>query len=421
MKCNIFPYLTCFKILAVLLFFCCIENTSDLWASHKQVETLLENAVLTSKKVEKIHFDGVERRKKESEQLQNILTYIKKHSEKDEKLKNGVLEKLNQDLQDFKNFKPTGEGVTCQISSNKMHLGVQGAINLLTTHFWDICDGQLPTGFSIDVPSINIFPNEEHIYSTGRGVGLKHLLVRIALYLEKSNDIKVLNKIIGGEVSESTFIHFTPLSKNFDFKPYKHSPYFIKESGKIAIIHNGYTLGAQRFEDKIESFGPNDCSSLVSLYYGLSYMTTTAEQYLAFQIGTKFHFSGLGTEVVEKWENETKPNFSKDTTVKKILTNMTPLSLSDPSEVKPGYVSVERRFPNFPKDHSVVQLGRGGHTSVVLGTIGQDNNIKLWTYGANRDIENSDMDFSYGIETRDLFGDPLVSSQKPLVMYFTEK
>jgi hypothetical protein len=122
--------------------------------------------------------------------------------------------------------------------------------------------------------------------------------------------------------------------------------------------------------------------------------------------------------VAKTWEEETKPKFSNDDTTMKILEQMEPLVVKNPTELQPGWVSAERRFANFANNPSVIKIGAGGHTSIVLGTTGQDQGIKLWTLGANRDIEGQNMDFSYGIQTRSLFGDPLEDASKPLVMYF---
>jgi hypothetical protein len=411
-----------------------------------QVENILETAILTSGKVEEIHQDGLNRRNKEFEQLNCLLTYIKEHLEKDEFLKDTVLQRLNEDktcfdrLQtEWNTFKPgDGSGTTYQLTSNKMLLGIKGAIDL-HKHFDDICDGNLPPGYSMGVPKANIFPNETHIYSTGRGIALKHLLMRTALTLLKVSGVRELEQIEGFSVTGSPFVHFTPLPKGLNLSPYEGSPYFVSEDNpQLAVIHNGYAFGAQRFEGKVDEGGPDDCSSIISKYYGIKYMTTTAEQYLAHQIGLEtFYFDFLGKDVdvvkiwgtedlaeswrkgvVKTWQEETKPKFSKDDTTTTILEQMEPLIVKSPAELQPGWVSAERRFANFAKNPLVVKIGAGGHTSIVLGTTGQDQEIKLWTLGANRDIEGQNMDFSYGIQTRPLFGDPLEDPSKLLVMYF---
>ena len=153
--------------------------------NSREIENILENAICTSNKVKGIHQGGLERREKEFEQLEKLITYIKEHPEKNEALQPTVLEQLKADVSCFEElktalsfFKPgVDKGTTYQLTSHKMLLGIKGAIDLLNNHFYDICEGNLPSGYSIEVPKANIFPDETHIYSTGRGISLKHLLV----------------------------------------------------------------------------------------------------------------------------------------------------------------------------------------------------------------------------------------------------
>jgi hypothetical protein len=112
--------------------------------------------------------------------------------------------------------------------------------------------------------------------------------VRTALTLLKELDVNQLEKIEGFCVKDSPFIHFTPLPKGLDLSSYQESPYFVGgDKPKLAVIHNGYAFGAQRFEEKVDEYGPDDCSSIVSKYYGLNYMTTTVNSTLRTRLGLR--------------------------------------------------------------------------------------------------------------------------------------
>ncbi len=389
------------------------------------MESLLEGAVLASRKVRAIHEEGLRRRTLESKQLGNLLEFITEHPEKDATLRPIVLARLQEDALVFDSLNkalPQCRGVREQAKSNKMHLGVEKAIALHKDSFYDICDGRLPEGYSIEVPNANVFPNEDHIYSTGRGRALKHLLTTAALALLKAHDIDELRRIIGCDVGTSPFVHYTPLPEGFDVSGYAASPYF-KIPGKFAVIHNGYAFGGQRFE-RPEQDGPHDCSTFVAEHYELDPMTITTEQYAAHQLGQcRYHFDSLGGDVVQTWEKKTKPKFLDSKAVHSILARMTALDVSDPDALRPGWVSVERRFTGYRDNYSLVQEGTSGHTSVVLGTIGHGPDMKLWTIGADRNIDSpaDNRDFSYGIEARPMFGDPLQDPTAPLVMYFRSK
>ena len=410
--------------------------------STSEIKELYKNAILTSRMVSEIHHDGLDRRNLESKQLDNLLTHIKESGSINETLYKNVKSSLKQDIKHFetlnrllKSYSIGVKGTTFQLKTNKMHLGAQGALKLMEGSFYDICSGKLPEGYSIDPPLVNIYLAKEHIYSSGRGIALKHLLLRTAMGLQKTPDLWKLKDVLDKQFKGSPFIHLTPLPTGIDLTDVQDCPYIVKgnEKSYLSVVHNGYTFGGQRFEETVEKFGPEDCSSFVSRYFGLHPQTSTCDQYIAYQILNKrFHFAPLGEKIVQTWNKKCTESYSNMKTTQTQLEKLKPMTIKNPSHVKPGLIHVERRFRTFPKAPLVIHRGDSGHTGVTLGVIGQGKEAALYTIGANRDIEKQNMDFSYGVQARPLFGDPLyqdsqkagkyrVNPQVPLVMYFQER
>ncbi len=384
-------------------------------------DDLYEQAVFTSPMVAQIHADSLAWRTRESKQLQQLLSFVAEHPDKSESLKEVIRADLEADQAYFaalsEQMKPIrpGEGVTYQMKTNKMQLGAQLAFELLDVSFDDIVDGRLPTGYSISIPKVATVGDEDHIYASGRGVALKHLLLRTALRLAGAN-VTGLHKPLGFDVKESPFVQFTPLPKGIDLEALGPSSYFVpgESSSYMAVIHNGYTYGGHRSETP-KTFGPHDCSSFIAKYVGCK-PVATFHQATYYQLVEGFQFKEEAFIAQRAQWIIDKSKHAQDNYIRSLYDTMTPVKIFDVKDVKPGMVHAERTYRGLSGKKDIALWGNGGHTSMTLSTWGEGPDAKTITIGTNRDIEGSNRDGIFCLEARPFMTDPVADEK--MVMYF---
>lgn len=388
------------------------------------LEALYEKSVLGSPVIKTLHEDHQRWRQEEHKQLDKILTFIEEYEDKPKNLKEKIKIGLEKDRSYFELFSKKleslkvggSEGLSYQLKSHKMGFSIDLALKLLETSFNDIIDGWFPEGHQITPPSINVVGNEDHIYASGRGRSLKLLLLRTTLELSKASSVASLRDVIKEDPKDSPFIQYTPLPSPFTYEGLEDSPYFIKgdkSQNFMAIIHNGYAFGGHRNELP-KWCGPQDCSSFVTKYTGCCHPASTYHQALFYQLKCGYQFPNLPS-IAKKWEEQSS-SFAKDDYIVALGETLKPTKVQDIEKVLPGMVHAERNYKGIKTNNDIALLGAGGHTTFVIGVEGQGLEAKLYTMGANRDLEGSDIDFIYGIEERPLFSDPWENEK--LVMYF---
>ena len=308
--------------------------------------------------------------------------------------------------------------MTYQMKTNKMELGAGLALKLLEDSFDAIVDGTLPHGYSISVPKVVTVEDEDHIYASGRGVALKHLLLRTAMRL---SDVPIagLGDKLSFDLKESLFVQYTPLPLGLDLQGLELSPYYVVGDAKhsMAVVHNGYTFGGHRNEAP-KTFGPHDCSSFIAKYVGCK-PVATFHQATYYQMDQGFQFEGEAFSAQHAQWIIDKAKYSEDDYIRSLYDTMTPVKIFDVQDVKPGMVHAERTYRGVSKKKDISLWGNGGHTSITLGAQGVGPDAKTITIGTNRDIEGSNRDGILCLEARPFMTD-LVEDEK-LVMYFDVK
>lgn len=402
-------------------------------ANANPPEDLYEAAILSSPLVKTMHDEGVKRRIRERMELQVLLNYVKSNPQRQE-LKLNVGISLKQELDHVTNLdddlKTVKEEVFFQTKAHKMDIGLEKAIALFDSHFDDILEGKFPEGYLLTPPKMNAFPNETHIYSTGRGRALKHLLLATALEClemqrvglsptSTSLPLSALDKVPGFSFAESTFIHTVPLPSSLKWK-YRDSAFM---QGGLAVVHNGYAFGGQRGEGKKEErrFGPQDCSSLLARHLECpAFSTYHQATWHQDQLG--FFFKDLGPVFAPfepRWRDEIRPKYSNDLEYTPFSEKTIPISVSGLQDIQPGMIYTVRSYAGVDQDPSKSLDGKGGHTAVVIGTQGQGPDAKVYVMGAGRDLEGTNKDFNYGVEGFDFMTDPLKGGKK--TFYFEVK
>jgi hypothetical protein len=347
---------------------------------------------------------------KNARKTENLKSIIKNKLEEDKKYFTLLSEKLKLLKVGEK------EDLSYQLQLNKMALSTQYALELLEKSFDEIITGKLPEGYSITPPLINVVGDTKHIFASKRGRALKLLLVRTAMELANASSISGLEKVLGSDPKESPFIQYMRLPSPFTYEGLENSPYFIKgnKSNFMANITNGYEFGGHRGEEQ-KVFAPKDCSDFSAKYINCRQPSATIHQVISYQLKLGFLFPEL-EDVVKKWE-EKKVEYEKDDFVTAFGESVTPVKICDVQKITPGMLHVESRYTGVNKNHDVALWnGTGGHASFVIGTQGQGEDVKLWTIGANRDLEGSGNDFIFGVEKRTLFAEPM--KDEKVVMYF---
>lgn len=405
-------------------------------ASYAEALDIYEKAIKSSALVQKIHEDGLARRQDEARQLNRILASISENHTKDnEKLRESVIQSLEYDKEFFtalnkqlkeQGYQPDVGGTTEQILTNRMPIITEAALKLAKEGnlFFEILDGRLPTGYSIDVPSFNYFSEREHIYANGRrGNALKSLLLKIWQIQNDKTHLQQVSQLFDPSwVETAPFVHITPLPDDFDVSTFQFSPHFFSDSKTpkaLLTIHNGYAYGGHRDEPRYpdgKRLGPQDCSSFVAIYAGCKKQFSTSNQAQHFQEINGFQFTHLGQDIIQKWE-ESKALMQNDEYLKSLRGSLLPLSPSiDPQTLKPGLVHAERIYKGLSTKPEIALSGTSGHTSIFLGTIGSAAETKALTIGANRDLEDTGLEFNFGVEPQ-----PLLKKPKRLIMFFDIK
>lgn len=389
-------------------------------------DELYEKALLTSPVIQRIHEDSLEWRAQEEKELSGLVSFIKDHPNREESLKERVKEDLESDLIYFstlekmlKPFKVRERGTLHQLKYNKMALGIQRALSLLEASFDDIIEGNLPEGYSLTPPKVITIGDADHIYASGRGIALKHLLVRTVMQLTGVS-ITGLGNVLGFEPKSSPFIQYTPLPIGFSYEGLENSPYFIRTDNNkcyIVVLHNGYTYGGHR-DEAAKPFGPEDCSSFIAKYAGCQPITTR-DQAIYYQLEEGFQFTGPQFDsVVKEWKDK-EEGYQKNPCIVSLQKTMAPVKIFDVSHVKPGFVHAEQAYEGVKADPKIALSGNNGHTSFVIDVLGQGRDAKVITLGANRDLEGTNRDFIFGLEPRPYMLD-LFKNQK-MIMYFKLK
>lgn len=404
-------------------------------------EDLYEAAILSSPLVKQMHEEGVKRRIRERMELQVLLNYVKSNPEK-EHLKTNVgnaldrekshVRTLDEDLKAFDPLdpKPTSpeEKVLFQLIYHKMGIGLEKAKTLFDVHFDDILEGKLPEGYCLTPPKMNAFPNETHIYSTGRGRALKQLLLTTAMECKEMERVvysptaialplSALDKVPGFSIAGSAFIHTVPLPSSLKWK-YRDSAFM---QGGLAVVHNGYAFGGQRGENEQRRFGPQDCSSLLAKHLDcLPFSTYHQATWHQDQLGFFFKDSGPVFAPFEpRWRDEIRPLYSKDREYTAFSEKTIPITVSGLQDIQAGMIYTTRSYAGVDQNPEKSLDGKGGHTAVVIGTEGQGPDAKVYVMGAGRDLEGSNKDFNYGVEAFDFMTDPFKVGKK--TFYFEVK
>lgn len=388
-------------------------------------DDLYEQAVFTSPIVAQIHADSLAWRVKESRQLNELFTFVSENPNKDESLKDDVRADLETDQAYFaalseqmKPIKVGEQGMTYQMKTNKMELGASLALELLEDSFDAIVEGTLPHGYSISVPKVVTMGDEDHVYASGRGVALKHLLLRTAMRL---SDVTImgLGQKLDFDLKESPFVQYTPLPLGLDLEGLGLSPYYVGDDSKdfMAVIHNGYTFGGHRNETP-KTFGPHDCSSFIANYVGCK-PVATFHQATYYQLVQGFEFEGEAFSAQRAQWIIDKQKHGEDDYICSLYDTMTPVKIFDVSDVTPGMVHAERTYRGISENRDISLWGNGGHTSITLGAQGAGPDAKTITIGTNRDIEGRNRDGIFCLEARPFMTDPVADEK--LVMYFNVK
>jgi len=397
-------------------------------------EDLYEKAIIASPLVKEMHEEGVKRRIRERLELQALLNYVKSNPER-EHLKTHVgyaLERAQACVrtldEDLDPLNPVKGEVLFQLKAHKMGIGLEKAKALFDAHFDDIMDGKFPEGYSITPPKMNAFPNETHIFSTGRGRALKQLLLTTALECKEMERVglsptsldlplSVLDKVPGFKVEGSTFIHTLPFPSNLQRK-YRDSPFM---RAGLAVVHNGYAFGGQRGEEETRRFGPQDCSSLLARHLDCAPFSTYHQAtWYQDQLGFFFKDSGSVFAPFEpRWRDEIRPLYSKEREYWDFSQKTIPVVVSGLDDVQPGMIYTTRSYAGVDQDPEKSLDGRGGHTAVVIGTQGQGPDAKVFVMDASRDLEGSNKDYTYGVEGFDFMTDPFTGGKK--TFYFKVK
>lgn len=362
-------------------------------------DDLYETAVISSSTIERIHQDGIERREREQGELEALQAFVVAQADAYEgDLSHDVLADLTSDLAFFqaftekvKSLSQTGD-ILFQFTSSKALYGATLALALHESAFDRIMSAQDVEGYSLIAPRINDMEDKEHIYATGRGRAIKHLLVRAAMRLLETDSIHQVFQKIGFSLHESPWVQLVPLPEvypSFDLPP---SPFVA--DGFLQELHNGYAFGGSRRIAET-SYPAHDCSSFVASYSGCEYPVSTLHQNIHFQLHCGLQFDS--PEIVQLWESKIAEH-KQDPWVMAMNGCMEPVAVFDIDCIPAGSVYAHRGFRGISTNEKVAPYGRGGHTAFVLGFVGQGPECEVITLGANRDLGGRGFDFIYGVQ-----------------------
>ncbi len=433
MNTNMKPYTFLLTTMLIALFSTGCESGAVLSHQESQLpevafqeeREVYEKAILESKLVKDQHEQGVERRKRESQELQKLLRKVQGRIESSEgdnldKLYGQVRARFEQDLAFFQRLQemlklfPTREG-DYPIQTNKMHLGLQKALDLTEDEFFDIIDSSpgVPQRFDFNnVPQMNIVGDRTHMFASGDGIVIKIFLATVYRVLSGKDKVSDLRDVFCQDwLDVSPWAHITPLPEGFDTTLIEDSSYFYNDKKQIPgviIFHNGFAFGGHRCDKRDpdgKEFGPFDCSSWIASIIKSPAPFSTLHQYIDYHIRTDF-----SSFPAKAFSQEAKSNIVRewqaDSFRSGIEESLTPIQLRDPQiDLQPGCIHGERVLPFFDvtENMSVFPKGSGGHTSLFLGMLGCGPDAQALTLGFTRNIEYRNIDAAYAVDKRLLF------------------
>ena len=385
--------------------FGCVLGSSLLHASL--ADDLMKKAVLESSVIRTVHQDGLMRRTLEAGCLKHMCGALNRAWEEAEERNpyDAVRKILEEDRCFFQWLEkqlapltPGRQGVTYQLKTQKMgvvtHLMLtSGNALTLTKDFFNhvVQNKSMPAGYLYSVPAVNVEGASDHIYSSGRGLAFKlFLFAGLRALMGVQGALAVL-----GPLENHPFVHLTALP-TLGRGPAEPTP-FRRGSlhgghDYLLTFHNGYAFGGQRNEDPEEPFGdrwgPQDCTSFVSLYAGCGLAPATVHLATHFQNKQGFFFPQLGQAMVRQWEEEVQKPWQVDSFRPAVEEAFGPLSVTDLSAVTAGTIWIKRNYCGVAQDPAVSIWGKGGHAAFVLGVLGQGPDARVLTLGANRAIED---------------------------------
>jgi hypothetical protein len=422
--------------------------------SETELTNVYERAIMSSPVLEAVHKAGLQRRCKESVQLQIILDSISEFEQTPDyepmvsadsgmnlTFPEAVVKSLEADLLAFQALDreikacPDPIKLLTQFKTNKLSIIAQDALNLANTEgaLEALLDGNLSSldGYSIDPPWCNAFPNSSHIYSVGRrGNALKTVLLKIWCVQNKKNVFDVGPSLFKDPtwIDTTPLLHVTPVHEDFDLSCLGNSPYLFKDaatSKSILTVNNGYALGGQRWQKRYsdlgeygKEYGPQDCSSFVAKYTNSPKPFSTFDQSHLFFDKIGFPSQQISQSLVSLW-NESRVSIRTQPDVVGLRERFTPLgTILDPQSksLVPGLIHAERTYNMNAATVDDVLDGVGGHTGFFLGCAGSGRDTKAVTITNGRNLEISGKEFSHGVEAQDFF-----SSRQKLIMWFSGK
>jgi hypothetical protein len=422
--------------------------------SETELTNVYERAIMSSPLVEAVHKGGLQRRCKESVQLQIILDRISEFEQTPEyepmvcadalgklSIPEEVIKSLEADLfafqaldREIKSCRDHIKRLT-QFRTNKLSIIVKDALDLAKTKgaLEALLDGNLSSldGYSIDPPWCNAFPNSSHIYSVGRrGNALKTVFLKIWCVQNKKNVSDVGQFLFNDHKWADTtpLLHVTPVNEDFDLSCLGNSPYLFKDAKTpkgILTVNNGYALGGQRWQKRYsdigeygKEYGPQDCSSFVAKYTNSPKPFSTFDQSHLFFDKIGFPSQQISPSLVSLW-NESRVSIRTQPDVVGLRERFTPLgTILDPQSksLVPGLIHAERTYNMNATTLDDVLDGVGGHTGIFLGCAGSGRDTKAVTITNGRNLEISGKEFSHGVEAQDFF-----STRQKLIMWFAGK
>lgn len=415
------------------------KATASNQLSCATIVNCLKNTIPQNKLLRAINKEGLERRRATQKELQRWRSTIQEKVKKDYGnearlaiLYRKVVQILKEDKERFETLhhalQPLADEESYQLRTQKMGVVLTRMLDTsdqeqpphqslrITYAFFKkiLKPGSMPYGFSIDTPLYNVANDPHHIYASGRGLMLKLTLFATlrALYSDKGA-LSVM-----GNTTDHPFVHPTPFPKAFHINS-AWRPFVIERTvvstgenaSYLLVFHNGYAFGATRGEEEKEKkFSPHDCSSFIAHYAGSDTVTPTTKD-LAFFYQEKegFFFPDLGDSTTKAFQALLKTHQQDNPDVFKAMTqHMQTISRSLFRKPCAGWIWVKREYAE-PKAEDTSELaeeekralflqGSGGHTAFVICQKG----AQVITLGANRNIEDDNLDGSYIIQVFDL-------------------
>lgn len=265
----------------------------------------------------------------------------------------------------LKNYKCT-EDIPFSVRTNKMDLIFEGTRGLFgddETNIVKLAEGKLPTGYDNNTEFLPVL-NSGCFWGSSAVSFLSNAILATNFTLANTN-------IMSLDLS-SAITHVAPLPKGLKLDSGCRYSYLSKDRGNygFGFVHSGYAFGGFRYEESLypkgKTLGPEDCSSWVAKLTGCPYLFSTVDQMCTQRLLTKKGY------VPEAWKSK---SLCKDT-----VERFKSVEIED---IMPGDIHILRVFD---KQKSIDEsIGRGGHTTLVLGKKDKDT---LLTLGFNRNMPN---------------------------------